>query len=36
MPPFQMVRGFVTNDAEYTNYRRFSADATVKFESDTQ
>jgi hypothetical protein len=31
---FQMVKGFVTNDAEYTAYRRFSADATVKFGND--
>jgi len=33
---FQMVKGFVTNDAEYTAYRRFSADVTVKFESDAK
>jgi hypothetical protein len=33
---YQMVRGVMTNDAEYTGYRRFSADATVKFESDKE
>jgi hypothetical protein len=26
----------VASSADYTNYRRFSADATVKFEGDTQ
>lgn len=33
---FQMVKGFEMNDAEYTAYRKFSADATVTFEGDTQ
>jgi hypothetical protein len=33
---FQMVKGFEMNDAEYTACRKFSADATVKFEGDAQ
>jgi hypothetical protein len=33
---YQMVRGLMTNDAEFTAYRRFSADATVQFESDKE
>jgi hypothetical protein len=33
---YQMVRGAMTNDAEYTAYRRFSADATVKFDGDKE
>jgi hypothetical protein len=31
---FQMLKGFEMSDAEYTDYRKFSADATVKFEGD--
>ena len=31
---FQMVTGLKMSSAEYTDYRRFSADATVKFEGD--
>jgi hypothetical protein len=40
--PSHFVLNYRTNEAEvassadYTNYRRFSADATVKFEGDTQ
>ncbi len=33
---FQMVKGFEMSAAEYTAYRKFSADATVKFEGDKQ
>jgi hypothetical protein len=33
---FQMVKGLVMSSAEYTDYRRFSADATVKFEGDAK
>jgi hypothetical protein len=29
---FEMVRGFATNEAEYTTYRRFSADTTIQYE----
>jgi hypothetical protein len=31
---YQMVKGLVINEAEYTNYRKFSADATIEFEGD--
>jgi hypothetical protein len=31
---FQMLKGFAMSDAEYTAYRKFSADATVKFEDN--
>ena len=31
---FQMVSGLKMSEAEYTAHRRFSADATVKFEND--
>lgn len=31
---FQMLKGFEMSDAEYTDYRRFSADAIVTFEGD--
>jgi len=30
---FRMVKGRATNEAEYTSYRRFSADSTIQFES---
>jgi hypothetical protein len=33
---FQMVRGFAVNEAEYTAYRRFSADTTIQFEGETR
>ena len=33
---FQMRDGFVTNDAQYTDYRRFSADVKVRFEDEAQ
>ena len=29
---YQMVRGMAWYEAEYTNYRKFSADATIQFE----
>lgn len=31
---YQMVRGMAWYEAEYSNYRKFSADATIKFEGD--
>ena len=31
---YQMMNGIVFNAAEYTNYRKFGADATIKFEGD--
>jgi len=31
---YQMMRGFAWYEAEYTNYRKFSADATIQFEGD--
>jgi hypothetical protein len=31
---YQMVRGMAWYEAEYTNYRKFSADATIEFEGD--
>jgi len=33
---FEMVRGFAANEAEYTGYRRFSADTTIQFEGETR
>jgi hypothetical protein len=30
---FHMVKGQATNEAEYTSYRRFTADSTIQFES---
>jgi hypothetical protein len=33
---FQMVRGFAANEAEYTGYRRFTADTTIQFEDETR
>lgn len=33
---YQMRNGMATYLAEYTNYRKFSADATIKFEGDKQ
>lgn len=31
---YQMTRGRMINAADYSNYRRFSADATIQFEGD--
>jgi len=31
---YQMIRGLAWYEAEYTNYRKFSADATIQFEGD--
>ena len=31
---YQMMRGMAWYEAEYTNYRKFSADATIEFEGD--
>jgi hypothetical protein len=31
---FEMLRGFATNEAEYTAYRRFSADTAIQFEGE--
>jgi hypothetical protein len=31
---YQMLSGSLMNGAEYTNYRRFSADTTIQFEND--
>lgn len=31
---YRMTHGFVVDDAEYRNYRKFSADATIQFEGD--
>jgi hypothetical protein len=31
---YQMMNGIVFNDAEYTNYRKFSADTAIQFEGD--
>jgi hypothetical protein len=31
---YQMMRGMAWYEAEYSNYRRFSADTTIQFEGD--
>ncbi len=31
---YQMTRGFAWYEAEYSNYRKFSADSTIRFEAD--